>query len=110
MNCQIVNMPADCPQNLDEVSIALEVCSEPRTMNQDAASAAMPMPGKYSYIHKVTLIISNRDPKKFSRSNVKIVSLLLLAIVCRNNFNQYTSQTFSIDTPSVTNYIFQVLL
>ncbi|GBP40896.1 UHRF1-binding protein 1-like [Eumeta japonica] len=39
-------------QNLDEVHIALEVCSEPRTMNPGAA-AAMPMPGKYSYIHKV---------------------------------------------------------
>ncbi|XP_052744616.1 UHRF1-binding protein 1-like isoform X3 [Bicyclus anynana] len=38
--------------NLDEVSIALEVCEEPRTVNASAASA-MPIPGKYSYIHKV---------------------------------------------------------
>ncbi|XP_038218728.1 UHRF1-binding protein 1-like [Zerene cesonia] len=38
--------------NLDEVHIALEVCSEPRVLNQNAA-AAMPAPGKYSYIHKV---------------------------------------------------------
>ncbi|XP_059060987.1 bridge-like lipid transfer protein family member 3B [Achroia grisella] len=38
--------------NLDEVHIALEVCEEPRTMNPSAASA-MPIPGKYSYIHKV---------------------------------------------------------
>lgn len=39
--------------NLDEVHIALEVCSEPRTVNPGVAGAAMPMPGKYSYIHKV---------------------------------------------------------
>ncbi|CAK1542504.1 unnamed protein product [Leptosia nina] len=38
--------------NLDEVHIALEVCAEPRVMNPNAA-AAMPVPGKYSYIHKV---------------------------------------------------------
>ncbi|CAG4990381.1 unnamed protein product [Colias eurytheme] len=38
--------------NLDEVHIALEVCSEPRVLNPNAA-AAMPAPGKYSYIHKV---------------------------------------------------------
>ncbi|XP_045453508.1 UHRF1-binding protein 1-like [Melitaea cinxia] len=38
--------------NLDEVHIALEVCAEPRTMNPSAAGA-MPIPGKYSYIHKV---------------------------------------------------------
>ncbi|XP_045487527.1 UHRF1-binding protein 1-like isoform X2 [Pieris rapae] len=38
--------------NLDEVHIALEVCEEPRVMNPNAA-AAMPVPGKYSYIHKV---------------------------------------------------------
>ncbi|KAM3966078.1 bridge-like lipid transfer protein family member 3B [Aphomia sociella] len=38
--------------NLDEVHIALEVCSEPRVMNPSAAGA-MPIPGKYSYIHKV---------------------------------------------------------
>ncbi|XP_068622963.1 bridge-like lipid transfer protein family member 3B [Battus philenor] len=38
--------------NLDEVHIALEVCTEPRVMNPGAASA-MPVPGKYSYIHKV---------------------------------------------------------
>lgn len=40
-------------QNLDEVHIALEVCSEPRVMNPSAAGA-LPVPGKYSYIHKVT--------------------------------------------------------
>ncbi|CAH2087820.1 unnamed protein product [Euphydryas editha] len=38
--------------NLDEVHIALEVCTEPRVMNPNAAGA-MPIPGKYSYIHKV---------------------------------------------------------
>ncbi|XP_045539579.1 UHRF1-binding protein 1-like [Papilio machaon] len=38
--------------NLDEVHIALEVCTEPRVMNPGAAGA-MPVPGKYSYIHKV---------------------------------------------------------
>ncbi|XP_037303509.1 UHRF1-binding protein 1-like isoform X1 [Manduca sexta] len=38
--------------NLDEVHIALAVCSEPRVMNQSAGSA-LPVPGKYSYIHKV---------------------------------------------------------
>ncbi|CAH0718971.1 unnamed protein product, partial [Brenthis ino] len=38
--------------NLDEVHIALEVCTEPRVMNPGATSA-MPAPGKYSYIHKV---------------------------------------------------------
>ncbi|CAH0397066.1 unnamed protein product [Chilo suppressalis] len=38
--------------NLDEVRIALEVCTEPREMNP-AASNSMPAPGKYSYIHKV---------------------------------------------------------
>ncbi|XP_062528053.1 bridge-like lipid transfer protein family member 3B [Bombyx mori] len=38
--------------NLDEVHIALEVCSEPRVMNPSAAGA-LPVPGKYSYIHKV---------------------------------------------------------
>ncbi|XP_049878283.1 UHRF1-binding protein 1-like [Pectinophora gossypiella] len=38
--------------NLDEVHIALEVCQEPRPVNPTAASA-MPIPGKYSYIHKV---------------------------------------------------------
>lgn len=39
-------------QNLDEVHIALEVCSEPRVVNPNAAGA-LPVPGKYSYIHKV---------------------------------------------------------
>ncbi|CAB3225319.1 unnamed protein product [Arctia plantaginis] len=38
--------------NLDEVHIALEVCQEPRVMNPNAAGA-LPVPGKYSYIHKV---------------------------------------------------------
>ncbi|CAH2055660.1 unnamed protein product, partial [Iphiclides podalirius] len=38
--------------NLDEVHIALEVCTEPRVMNP-GAGGAMPVPGKYSYIHKV---------------------------------------------------------
>ncbi|XP_013141075.1 PREDICTED: UHRF1-binding protein 1-like [Papilio polytes] len=38
--------------NLDEVHIALEVCTEPRVMNPGAAGT-MPAPGKYSYIHKV---------------------------------------------------------
>ncbi|XP_013192701.2 bridge-like lipid transfer protein family member 3B [Amyelois transitella] len=38
--------------NLDEVHIALEVCTEPREVNPTAAGAA-PIPGKYSYIHKV---------------------------------------------------------
>ncbi|XP_047027376.1 UHRF1-binding protein 1-like isoform X5 [Helicoverpa zea] len=38
--------------NLDEVHIALEVCQEPRVMNPSAAGA-LPVPGKYSYIHKV---------------------------------------------------------
>ncbi|XP_052749957.1 UHRF1-binding protein 1-like [Galleria mellonella] len=38
--------------NLDEVHIALEVCSEPRVVNASAAGA-LPVPGKYSYIHKV---------------------------------------------------------
>ncbi|XP_026492522.2 bridge-like lipid transfer protein family member 3B isoform X2 [Vanessa tameamea] len=38
--------------NLDEVHIALEVCTEPRVMNPGSAGA-MPIPGKYSYIHKV---------------------------------------------------------
>ncbi|XP_063384785.1 bridge-like lipid transfer protein family member 3B [Cydia fagiglandana] len=37
---------------LDEVRIALEVCTEPRVMNPGAAGA-MPAAGKYSYIHKV---------------------------------------------------------
>ncbi|XP_050682750.1 UHRF1-binding protein 1-like [Leptidea sinapis] len=39
--------------NLDEVHIALEVCEEPRVMNPGAAAGAIPVPGKYSYIHKV---------------------------------------------------------
>ncbi|XP_053616244.1 bridge-like lipid transfer protein family member 3B [Plodia interpunctella] len=38
--------------NLDEVHIALEVCAEPRVVNPMAAGDA-PIPGKYSYIHKV---------------------------------------------------------
>lgn len=38
--------------NLDEVHIALEVCQEPRVMNP-GAGGALPVPGKYSYIHKV---------------------------------------------------------
>ncbi|VVC94968.1 unnamed protein product [Leptidea sinapis] len=38
--------------NLDEVHIALEVCEEPRVMNPGAAAGAIPVPGKYSYIHK----------------------------------------------------------
>ncbi|XP_050355412.1 UHRF1-binding protein 1-like [Nymphalis io] len=37
---------------LDEVHIALEVCTEPRVMNPGSAGT-MPIPGKYSYIHKV---------------------------------------------------------
>nr|XP_032522842.1 UHRF1-binding protein 1-like isoform X1 [Danaus plexippus plexippus] len=38
--------------NLDEVHISLEVCTEPRVM-KPGAGGAMPIPGKYSYIHKV---------------------------------------------------------
>ncbi|XP_072945502.1 bridge-like lipid transfer protein family member 3B [Epargyreus clarus] len=38
--------------NLDEVHIALEVCMEPRVVNP-GAGGSMPIPGKYSYIHKV---------------------------------------------------------
>lgn len=44
-----------CSQNLDEVHIALEVCNEPRVVNPTAAGT-MPIPGKYSYIHKVHIV------------------------------------------------------